>query len=138
MSATVGSRSAVLGDLSATAWSVQNMALLVAGGTTKVGCAVLADDGRIFAGCNIQHRFRCHDIHAETNAIGALVTAGARRLLAVLIAAEREGFTPCGACLDWIFELGGGGCVVYTQRSPDAPPVGYTAGQLMPHYPGAA
>jgi cytidine deaminase len=128
----------VVGDLSTAAWTARDAARLVNDGATKVGCAAVADDGRIFVGCNIQHRFRCHDIHAETNAIGALVTAGAGRLVAVLVAAERVRFTPCGGCMDWIFEFGGGPCLVYVQRSPDAPPAEYTATQLMPHYPGAA
>ena len=41
-----------------------------------------------------------------------MVAAGDGHAVTVFIAAERERFTPCGACLDWIFELGGAECVV--------------------------
>jgi cytidine deaminase len=124
-----------LGEMADAAWVAREAAHLAGPSGTKVGCAVLAGDGRGFVGCNVQHRFRSHDIHAETNAIGNLVAAGGGRLIAVLIAAERDRFTPCGACLDWIFELGGTDCPVHTQNSPDGQLVSYTADQLMPHYP---
>jgi cytidine deaminase len=53
----------------------------------------------------------------------------------MLVVAERELFTPCGACLDWIFQFGGPGCHVAFQAARDREPVLYTAGVLMPHYP---
>lgn len=89
----------------------------------------------MFGGCNVEHRFRSHDIHAEVNAIGGLVAAGSETLVAVFVAADRENFTPCGACLDWIFELGGANCTVFVQREPGSEPVVYMASDLMPHYP---
>jgi cytidine deaminase len=82
-------------------------------GPTKVGCAVLPDDGRIFAVCNVEHRFPSHDVHAEVNAITTMVAGGAGRdhqrqrgrILAVVVVAERDQFTPCGACMDWILQF---------------------------------
>jgi len=115
------------------AWDVREHAYVL--GPTKVGCAVLADDGRIFAGCNIEHHHRCHDVHAEVNAISAMVAAGGRRLLAVVVAAERQRFTPCGGCLDWIFQFGGQDCVVAYAAAKDGPLVRHTAKDLMPYYP---
>ncbi len=119
--------------LSEAAWSVRNNAHLH--GRTHVGCAVLSDDGQIFVGCNIEHRFRSHDIHAEVNAISTLVAAGKRKLRAVLIAAERDRFTPCGSCLDWIFELGGEDCLVLSEQLPGKPADYHRARDLMPYYP---
>ena len=119
--------------LSEAAWAVRDYARLH--GRTAVGCAALADNGRIFAGCNIEHRFRSHDIHAEVNAISTLVAAGGRSLRAILIAAERERFTPCGSCLDWIFELGGEDCLVLSEQIPRKPGHDYLARDLMPYYP---
>lgn len=119
--------------LSEAAWSVRRNARLH--GRTSVGCAVLSDTGQIFVGCNIEHRFRSHDIHAEVNAISTLVAAGGRRLRAILIAAERDRFTPCGSCLDWIFELGGEDCLVLSEQSPGQPAHCHLAQDLMPFYP---
>jgi cytidine deaminase len=91
--------------------------------------------GRIWLGCNVEYKFRSHDIHAEVNAIGSLVAGGDQRLEAVFIAAERERFTPCGSCMDWIFELGGDSCLVAAQSSPGGQILVFSAGELMPFYP---
>jgi len=122
-----------LADLAISAWKVRERARII--GNTAVGCAVLDDNGDVFVGCNIEHRFRSHDIHAETAALSALVSGAGARPVALLVAAERERFTPCGACLDWIFELGGPSCLILTQRSPDEEPRTYQAETLMPYYP---
>jgi len=119
--------------LSEAAWAVRQSARVY--GPTKVGCAALSDTGQIYVGCNIEHRFRSHDIHAEVNAISSLVAAGERQLVAVLIAAEREQFTPCGGCLDWIFQIGGTDCVVLSENAPGALNHVYRASDLMPLYP---
>ena len=74
-------------------------------------------------------------MHAETNTIGTMVAAGHQVLTVVFVAAERERFTPCGACMDWIFEFGGPGCVVMWQNTPGGPIRKLTAAELMPHYP---
>jgi len=100
-----------------------------------VGCAVLDERGHISVGCNIEHRYRSHDIHAEVNAISSLVVAGGSNLVAIFVAAERERFTPCGSCLDWIFEVGSEATIVYTQREKNGSVVVHSARQLMPYYP---
>jgi cytidine deaminase len=53
----------------------------------------------------------------------------------VLIAADRDRFTPCGSCLDWIFELGGAATLVAFQGGPGGPVAVLRADELMPHYP---
>jgi cytidine deaminase len=63
-----------LSELAQAAWSARENAYVI--GPTKVGCAVLATDGRIYSGCNVEHRFRSHDVHAEVNAITNMVAAG--------------------------------------------------------------
>lgn len=122
-----------LPELGVAAWAVRRNARIL--GATAVGAAVLDTSGRIHAGCNIEHRFRSHDVHAEVNAIGTMVAAGGHGLVAVVVVAERERFTPCGACLDWIFEFGGGDCVVGVQGLEGGETETLTAAQLMPHYP---
>ena len=120
-------------ELARLAWEVRDNAYIL--GKTRVGCAVLSADGRIFQGCNVEHKFRSHDIHAEVNAISSMVAAGSLECVAVVIAAERDRFTPCGACMDWIMQFGGEGCVVAFQGSKDGAVTQYTAHALMPYYP---
>jgi len=124
---------AVIETLARRAWEVREHSRII--GKTAVGCAVLDEAGSIFVGCNIEHQFRSHDIHAEIAALSGLVSAGGRRPVAIFLAARRNRFTPCGACLDWIFELGGAECLVLTQPEPGGPLERYHAQDLMPHYP---
>jgi len=123
-------------ELADLAWDYQKHAYVFTG--TKVGAAVLADDGNTFGGCNIEHRFRSHDVHAEVSAIATMVSAGARKLMAIVIVARRQGFTPCGACMDWILQFGGSECTVGCQSEPGGRITMHRAGDLMPHYPGMA
>jgi len=122
-----------LRELAALAWTARREARIL--GTTAVGAAVLDSSGGRWSGCNVEHTFRSHDIHAETNAIGSMVVGGGRALAAIVVVAERERFTPCGACIDWIWEFGGSECVVGVQDTPDGPFHVFTSGDLMPHYP---
>jgi cytidine deaminase len=123
----------LLVQLAAMAWRAREHALVI--GPTRVGCAVLATDMTVYSGCNVEHRFRSHDVHAEVNAITSMVAAGSRHLACIVIAAEREQFTPCGACMDWILQLGTAETIVAFQGLPDGPVALYSAGQLMPYYP---
>jgi len=120
-------------DLRKAAWEVRERARIL--GNTAVGCSILDESDRIFVGCNVEHRFRSHDIHAEVAALSSMVAGGRGHPKVVFIAARRERFTPCGACLDWIFELGGEECVIFVQSDPEARPTRYLARELMPHYP---
>jgi len=49
--------------LSRVAWEVRERAYTF--GKTKVGCAVLSVNGKIFAGCNVEQKYRCHDVHTK-------------------------------------------------------------------------
>ena len=46
----------------------------------KVGAAILGESGRIFAGCNVENAAYPQGQCAESSAIGAMVTAGDRRM----------------------------------------------------------
>jgi len=120
-------------QLSREAWRVREHAYLF--GKTAVGAALLTAADELFSGCNIEHRFRSHDIHAEVNAITSMVARGHRELRVILVVAERERFTPCGACMDWIFQFGGDDCIVGYQVAPDGDVTSHTAAELMPFYP---
>ena len=120
-------------ELSQKAWVTRERAFIL--GNTKVGAALLSNMGNIFSGCNVEHIYRCHDIHAEVNAISNMVSHGENKFLAILIAAERKKFTPCGSCMDWIMQHGGENCVVAYQNEPNGEIYKFTAKELMPHYP---
>lgn len=119
--------------MSEEAWNSQSNARVL--GKTQVGAAVVSEDGKIFSGCNIEHKFRSHDIHAEVSAISSLVSSGCLKLSAILVVADRSQFTPCGSCMDWIFELGGPDCVVGYQNQKGGSIKKFLAKDLMPHYP---
>jgi cytidine deaminase len=119
--------------LSVEAWAVRENASII--GNTKVGCALLTGSGRIYAGCNVEQRFRSHDVHAEVNAISTMVAAGDREIRFLLVVADRQRFTPCGACMDWITQYASRECLVAFQALKDEIPTIYTTHELMPHYP---
>lgn len=85
--------------------------------------------------CNVEHRYRCHDVHAEVNAITTMISSGRKQIRAVVIAAERERFTPCGGCMDWIMQFAVEPCYVLAQSTPGAPIQSFTTTELMPFYP---
>lgn len=118
------------------AWSARDNARLTSTGKTRVGAVVYsALHDQCFTGCNVEHRFRSHDIHAEVNAISSLVVAGVKTFDAILIVATRSKFTPCGSCMDWIMEIGGPDTKIMFQSDSTSDICVYTAKELMPHYP---
>ena len=73
----------------------------------QVGAALLAKDGRLFTGCNVENLSYGLTICAERNAIFAAVAAGAREFTAIAIVADtREPVSPCGACRQVMAEFG--------------------------------
>lgn len=71
-----------------------------------VGAALLAADGRIFAGCNIENASYGLTICAERNAIGQAILSGCRSFLMVVIyTATQTATAPCGACRQVIAEF---------------------------------
>ena len=78
-----------------------------------VGAAVLADDGRIYGGCNVENASYGASNCAERTAIFKAVSEGVRRITAVAViggpGTERGAVsgeaTPCGICRQVIREF---------------------------------
>lgn len=72
-----------------------------------VGAALLAEDGRIFTGCNVENLSYGLTNCAERVAIGTAVAAGVRKFLAVAVVADTSvPISPCGACRQVLAEFG--------------------------------
>jgi len=65
----------------------------------RVGAAVVADDGRVFTGCNVENAAYGAAICAEGNAISTAAAAGVRKIDVVVVACLDAGECyPCGNC----------------------------------------
>ncbi len=72
----------------------------------QVGAAILAGDGAIHAGCNVENAAYPVGACAEAGAISAMVAAGSREIRAILVTGPGEELvTPCGACRQRIREF---------------------------------
>jgi cytidine deaminase len=74
----------------------------------RVGSALLDEQGRIHTGCNVENSAFPLGSCAEANAIGAMVAAGGKRIVAIAAVGGRDGLeacTPCGGCRQNIAEF---------------------------------
>ncbi|MBP1620283.1 MAG: Cytidine deaminase [Acidobacteria bacterium] len=86
----------------------------------RVGAAVLAADGRVFAGCNVENASLGLTVCAERNAVAAAVAAGTRPV-AVAVVTDQDHVGPCGACRQVLAEFGPALAVVLVGRDGTRP-----------------
>ncbi len=75
----------------------------------RVGACILTEDGTLFSGCNVENSSYGLAICAERNAVFQAAFAGKRKIIAVAVSSDEQGFlTPCGACRQVISEFADG------------------------------
>ena len=79
-----------------------------------VGAAILADDGKVYRGANIENIAFPQGWCAECTAIGAMVMGGARKIVEIAVIAEKMPLCPpCGGCRQKIAEFAVRGTRIY-------------------------
>ncbi len=73
-----------------------------------VGAALLAEDGTVYTGCNIENSSFSATNCAERTAIFKAVSEGKRAFRALALAADRPYTVPCGVCRQVMAEFCGG------------------------------
>jgi xanthosine phosphorylase len=97
-----------------------------------VGAAVRTEGGRIFAGANVENAAFPEGNCAEASALAAMVAAGERRIVEVLVVAAGERLcTPCGGCRQRLCEFGTPDTLVHL-CDPDGLRRTVTLGELLP------
>lgn len=96
-----------------------------------VGAAVLSDDGKVYAGCNVENASHPVGLCAERSAIAQAVARGGRRILAAALVAEASPI-PCGLCLQSFAEFAEGGMPILL-ATPDGEEESRTLDELLPH-----
>jgi cytidine deaminase len=99
-----------------------------------VGAALIDEAGEVHTGCNVENGAYPQGSCAEANAIGAMVAAGGKRIVAIAAVggtAEIEACTPCGGCRQRILEFADENTEIILIGEGNSI-VSYTVDQLLP------
>ena len=103
-----------------------------------VGAAVLDEQGRIHAGCNVENAAYPQGWCAEASALAVMISAGGKTLRAVAVCAVSSSpASPCGGCRQKLREFGDVDCPLWVVDLHQVH-ARFTLGELMPHGFGAA
>ena len=97
-----------------------------------VGAALLDEQGRVHAGCNVENAAYPQGQCAEASAIAHLVLAGGSRIVAaVVVGVADDPVTPCGGCRQRLREFASDDAPVWAADLQTVR-ARYTVGQLLP------
>ena len=98
-----------------------------------VGAAIRDEQGRIHAGCNIENAAYPQGWCAETSAIAALVMAGGKRIVEMVVIGNGHDLcTPCGGCRQKIREFAGGDVKIHCCTEDGELVRTFTLNELLP------
>ncbi|MBS0470593.1 MAG: cytidine deaminase [Proteobacteria bacterium] len=96
-----------------------------------VGAALMAADGTVFKGCNVENISYGATICAERNALFHAVASGHRKFKAIAVVGDLPApITPCGMCRQVLGEFGGDTQVICANLKGDV--MVTTVGALLP------
>lgn len=96
----------------------------------QVGAALLAEDGQVFSGCNVESSSYSLTICAERVALTKALSEGSTNFTAIAIAARDGEFCPpCGACRQLLYDYAPGIDVILTNGKEDKL---YKLSELLP------
>lgn len=98
----------------------------------QVGACLRADDGSLHAGANVENAAYPQGQCAEASAIGAMIAAGARKIVEVVVIGNGDGLcTPCGGCRQRLNEFATPDTPVHV-CGPEGVRKTFTLGELLP------
>lgn len=97
----------------------------------RVGAALLAKDGTVYTGANIEIASYSPTLCAERNALFTAVHAGEREFVKIVVTADAADTFPCGVCRQALREFGTQ-IEIIIANSPEDYTV-YTQEELLPH-----
>lgn len=109
----------------------------------QVGAALLAQNGKVYTGCNIENAGYTPTNCAERTALFKAVSEGERQFSAIAIVGSMQGTVntlvtgPCGVCRQALYEFGGPALTVIMAKTEDDYIV-TTLGELLPYGFGPA
>lgn len=93
-----------------------------------------SEDDRLFAGVNVENASFTLGTCAETGAVAAMIAAGGREILDIVILSMSPTICPpCGGCLQRLFEFGTPETVVYLGHPDKGILQTWTLKDLLPH-----
>ena len=104
-----------------------------------VGAALLASDGTVYIGCNIESAAFSPTCCAERTALVKAVSEGVREFKAVAVSGGPDGADycyPCGVCRQMLYEFGGDNLQVIVAKTEDDYRV-HNLAELLPYGFGA-
>lgn len=96
-----------------------------------VGAAILGADGQVYTGVNVENVSFGLTVCAERTALGTMVTAGCREIVAVAVSTG-DGGTPCGMCRQALAEFAPDLAVPMLCVGDDGERVVMTLAELLP------
>ena len=98
-----------------------------------VGAALRADDGSIFACCNVENAAYPQGVCAEGGAISMMIAAGHTAIAEVVVAGPKGmACTPCGGCRQKLREFAGPTCVITMVDADGDVVLSRTLAELLP------